>query len=387
MKHRLTDATVRKLDAPDRGNKIYYDTIVDGFGLRVTASGARSFILNYFVRSTRRERRITIGDIGTWSAVSAREHAKELKRDIDAGKDPLGKIEEERAAPTVSKLIDRYVDEHLGKKKPRSRIEDERLLPIIRDRLGIEKVSALTFADVDGLHRSVTKARGPFRANRVIALLSKMLSLSIKWGYRVDNPCRSVERNPEPKRTRYLSEKEIGRVMSALDAEMDQEGANIIRLLLLTGARSAEVLKMEWSQLDLTAGVWTKPHTLTKTAEEHRVPLSEEAVAVLSGIWRGAPAGKYVFGTFRPRKTFRHAWDRVRVAAGVPDVRPHDLRHSYASLLVNSGITLPVIGALLGHKTPATTQRYAHVNDGAMRAATKSVGKVIKMRGVSRRSR
>ena len=96
MKHRLTDSTVRSLDAPERGNKIYYDTLVDGFGLRVTHAGARSFVLNYFTRATRRERRITIGNTDTWSAVAARDHARELKRDIDAGKDPLGKIEEER---------------------------------------------------------------------------------------------------------------------------------------------------------------------------------------------------------------------------------------------------------------------------------------------------
>ena len=381
MKHRLTDSTVRSLDAPERGNKIYYDTLVDGFGLRVTHAGARSFVLNYFTRATRRERRITIGNTDTWSAVAARDHARELKRDIDAGKDPLGKIEEERAAPTVDKLIDRYVEEHLGKKKERSRIEDERLLPIIRDELGREKVADVTFTHVDALHRSLTKDRGPFRANRVIALLSKMLSLSIKWGYRSDNPCRSVERNPEPKRNRYLSDDEIQRIMSALDAEEDQEGGNIIRLLLLTGARSAEVLKMEWSQLDLDSGVWTKPHTLTKTAEEHRVPLSEEAVALLTALRAEAPQkARYVFGNFQPRKGFRHVWDRVRVTAGVPDVRPHDLRHSYASLLVNAGYGLPVIGALLGHKTPATTARYAHINDTAMREATKSVGKVIQMK-------
>jgi integrase len=355
MKHRLTDSTVRSLGAPEKGNKIYYDTLVDGFGLRVTHGGARSFILNYFTRATRRERRITLGDIDTWSAVKARDHARELKRDIDAGRDPLAAIEEERAAPTVDRLVDRYVGEHLPKKKERSRIEDERLLPIIRSELGREKVADVTFTHVDALHRSVTKSRGPFRANRVIALLSKMLSLSIKWGYRSDNPCRSIERNPEPKRNRYLNEGEIERVMQALHDEEDQEGANIIRLLLLTGARSAEVLKMEWGQLDLDAGVWTKPHTLTKTAEEHRVPLGDEAVALLHALRHEAPQkARYVFGIFQPRKGFRHAWDRVRVAAGVPDVRPHDLRHSYASLLVNQGVTLPVIGALLGHKTPAT---------------------------------
>ena len=98
MRHRLTDSTVRKLDSPEKGNRIYYDTLVDGFGLRVTANGARSFILNYRTKATRLERRYTIGDIDTWSAVKARDHARELKQGVDAGKDPLEEIEKERAA-------------------------------------------------------------------------------------------------------------------------------------------------------------------------------------------------------------------------------------------------------------------------------------------------
>ena len=370
MKHRITDTTARGFDVPEKGNKLYFDNMVPGFALRVTAAGSRSFVLNYRTRPDKRERRYTIGGIDDWAAATAREEARRLRREIDSGNDPLKEIEEEREAPTVDQLIARYVKEHLPRKRERSRIEDERLLPIIADYLGKEKVADITFTDVDRLHRSVTTKRGSFRANRVLALLSKMLSLSIKWHMRSDNPCRSVERNPEPKRNRYLSGEEIERVMQALDVEEDQEGANIIRLLLLTGARSAEVLKAEWSQFDLDAGVWTKPHTLTKTAEEHRVPLSDEAAGLLRSLPR---KGRYVFGVFQPRKGFRHVWDRVRVAAGVPDVRPHDLRHSYASLLVNAGHSLPVIGALLGHKTPATTQRYAHVNDTAMREATNVV--------------
>src|SRR5262245_56773006 len=117
MRHRLTDTTVRKLAAPEKGNKLYYDTIVDGFALRVTASGARSFVLNYFTRSTKRERRITIGSIEDWAAATARDRARELRTEIDSGKDPLKVIEDERAAPTVNDLVKRYEEEHLPKKR------------------------------------------------------------------------------------------------------------------------------------------------------------------------------------------------------------------------------------------------------------------------------
>src|SRR5262245_17469910 len=101
MRHRLTDTTIRRLDAPERGNRIYFDSILSGFGLRVTANDARSFILQYRARNDGRERRMTIGSIETWSATSARDRARKLKRQVDAGNDPLGDFEQERAAPTI----------------------------------------------------------------------------------------------------------------------------------------------------------------------------------------------------------------------------------------------------------------------------------------------
>ena len=124
--------------------------------------------------------------------------------------------------------------------------------------------------------------------------------------------------------------------MVALDQDEDQEGATILKLLLLTGARSAEMLKMEWSQLDLDGGVWTKPHTATKQKEEHIVPLGDEALTLLRCLPK---KGRYVFGTFQPRKNVRLIWERVRAAAGIEDVRIHDLRHTYASTARQSPVT------------------------------------------------
>ena len=248
-------------------------------------------------------------------------------------------------------------------------------------------MAAISYTDVDALHRKVTKDRGPFRANRVLALLSKMCALAIKWKYRPDNPCIGIERNYEPKRNRYLTDDELPRLIAALEADHDKQGVDIIRLLLLTGARSAEVLNATWDQFDLGKGVWTKPHTATKQEEEHRLPLNDEAVELLTRLRAAAsPKALYVFPSakspFKPRSAVRHTWDRIRKVTGLADVRPHDLRHSHASFLVNAGYSLPVIGAVLGHKTPSTTARYAHLADETLRDAVKSVGsKVIPMKG------
>jgi integrase len=380
MRYRLTDATVKKLAAPERGNKIYYDKITDGFGLRVTKNGARAFVLNYFTRADRREKRYTIGPIDTWPAVVARNEAKRLLREIDAGNDPLAKIEEERSAPTVADLVERYVAEHLPKKRPRSQLEDRRKFPLILPELGKLKVAAVTFSEVDALHRKLTRESGPIHANRTIALVSKMMALAIKWHWRADNPCRGLEKNPEHQHTRYLSAEELRRLMAALELEEDQQAADIIRLLLLTGARSGEALAAEWSQFDLAAGVWVKPHSLTKQKQAHRLPLSAEAIELLTRLYEKRGTSRWVFPSanpFKHRPSIRHAWDRLRVAAGLGDMRIHDLRHSHASLLVNAGYSLPVIGAVLGHRVPQTTQRYAHLNDESLRAAARSVGALV----------
>src|SRR5262245_66458856 len=108
MRHRLTDTTIRRLDAPEKGNRIYFDALLSGFGLRVTANDARSFVLQYRTRNDGRERRLTIGAIETWSTTSARDHARKLKRKIDAGKDQLGDLEKEREATTIDEMSSHF---------------------------------------------------------------------------------------------------------------------------------------------------------------------------------------------------------------------------------------------------------------------------------------
>jgi integrase len=372
---------VKQLPAPERGNRIYYDLVVHGFGARVTAAGARSFVLNYRTRATSRERRYTIGSFPLWTTARARKEAKCLKQEIDAGYDPLAFLEAEREAPTVEDLSARYVEEHMPRKGQRSQKEDERLLLIILDELKRDKVADVRFSEVDALHRKVTRERGPYRANRVLALLSKMFSLSIRWGWRLDNPCIGVERNQEHKRIRYLNHEELGRLTAALEAHGDQQAANVVRLLLMTGARSGEVLSATWGQFDLEAGIWTKPATTTKQRVEHRVPLSAPARTLLVKL-KSAFGKKATFvfpgpGGLEYRHDIRHAWDRICKEAKITGLRIHDLRHSYASFLASAGLSLPVIGALLGHREATTTQRYAHLLDDPLRQATERVGALV----------
>jgi integrase len=372
---KLTDKAVRALPAPTKGNVIAYDATVKGFGARVTAGGSRAFVLNYRRRSDGTERRYTIGAFPDWSVVAAREEAKRLKRDIDLGADPVGEHNAARAAPTVNDLADRFEAEHLPRLRPSSARDYKSVLTChVRPALGRRKVAAVAFADVDTLHRDVTKRSGLYRANRVIAIASKMFALAIRWGMRTNNPCKGIERNTEQQRRRYLSGAETERLFKALAAYRDQDAADYFRLLLLTGARAGETLAMRWQDVDVEAGTWTKPASTTKTKLNHSVPLSAPARQLLAARSR---TSEWVFpgrsGQHRSAG-IKYSWARICEAAKISGLRVHDLRHSFASQLASAGIGLHVIGGLLGHSEPKTTFRYAHLVDDALRAATERAG-------------
>jgi integrase len=286
----------------------------------------------------------------------------------------------------------------------------------IKPELGNQKVADVRHEDVEQLHRKITTRGAPTRANRVAALLSKMFALAIRWEMRADNPARGLERNSEEKRTRYLSGDELRRLTEALAVYENQTAANAIRLLLLTGARRGELLAARWDQFDLKEGVWTKPSSHTKQKREHRVPLSGPTRQLLAEMREAAErraAGadrapsRFLFPARRaPRPLVRDnvrgvarerqesdghmieikgLWRAICAQAGLSGIRVHDLRHSYASILASAGLSLPVIGALLGHTQPGTTSRYAHLFDDPLRAATERVGAIITGNGDGKR--
>ncbi|TIO26930.1 site-specific integrase [Mesorhizobium sp.] len=392
QKEKLTDAIVKGIEPPAKGNEISYDKDIKGFGVRVTAAGAKSFILNYRTRSGL-ERRYTIGSFSDWKCAAARTEATELKRRIDMGFDPMGEVAAAREAKTVADLCDRFEKDHLTKKRDSTARDYKALiknhiLPALKNK----KVAEVEFTDIDGLHRKISK-HAPYLANRTVAVLSKMFGLAIKWKWRTDNPAKGIERNDEQKRHRYLSPAELAKLTEALTALEDQQAANIFRLLLLTGSRRGEVQAAKWEQFDLAAGVWTKPGSTTKQKTMHRVPLSAPARLLLTQLREKAkPDAVYVFpgrGADH-RVEIKNEWREVCIAAGIvvteisgekvlvkPSARIHDLRHTYASVLASAGLSLPIIGALLGHSQPATTARYSHLMDDPLRQATERAGSIV----------
>lgn len=383
----LKDALVKNLEAPSKGNKITYCSTVKGFGVRVTAAGNKSFVLNYTVAG--RERRYTIGQYPAWSVAAARTEAKGLRKEIDQGIDPLDERNSRREAPTMQRLWEEYETLHLPTKAVRSQADDRSMWSkYILPQLGkMTKVEDVTARDVDSLHGKI-KAVTPVRANRVVEVLRKAFNLAIRWKWRSDNPCNGVAWAFEPERERFLSKAELKKLAQALDKHPDQRGCDAIRLLILTGARSGEVLKSTWDMFDLGEGIWTKPSHHTKQRRTHRVPLSGPVITLLRLMNTEATItengqtklrSQFLFPNSegKPLQDIKRTWHEVRDSAKFSDVRLHDLRHTYASILASAGQSLPVIGALLGHTQTQTTMRYAHLYDGPLRLATDAVATAL----------
>lgn len=198
-----------------------------------------------------------------------------------------------------------------------------------------------------------------------------MFSLAVRWGWRPDNPAKGVEKYHEDKRTRWLSEEELRALTTALAGHPNQIAADAIRLQLLTGARIGEVLTATWADFDLERGVWTKPSHHTKQKRTEHLPLSSAAIDLLGSIQARSTTEHLFPGKIpgQPLRELKRFWAQVFEAAGLSDYRIHDNRHTHASHLVSSGLSLTIVGRLLGHTNPTTTHRYAHLADAPLREA------------------
>jgi integrase len=384
--------TKRAVDALTPGT-LLWDRELPRFGVKVTATGARVYVVQY--RIGRRLRRYTIGRHGApWTPDLARKEALQLLALVASGIDPAAAKLAGRTAPTVRELAERVLREHLVKRRPATKIEYDRLLRLhILPALGSLAVADVTRADVAKLHHQLRAT--PMQANRTVAVLSKMMNLAERWGLRADstNPCRHVERNRERRRERFLSTEEIGRVGRVLDlaargpltlparrkkapaltVTLSPYALAAVALLLLTGARRGEILALTWAQVELERGLLRLPESKTGPRVIH---LNAAALAILERLPRVAGNPHVIVGDRRGAHlvNLTKTWHVLRRAAQLAGVRLHDLRHTHASVGAAAGLGLPLIGALLGHTQAATTQRYAHLAADPVRAASELVG-------------
>ncbi|MEH6526538.1 MAG: tyrosine-type recombinase/integrase [Sneathiella sp.] len=359
------------LPQPGEKDIMLWDEEIKGFGIRIKPTGVKSYLVQY--RNDGRSRRLTLGKHGTITAEEARQLAKEHLGDVAKGNDPAEEKLQKRKAPTFAQLAEDYMERHAKpNKRPASIKTDQATIDkILLPKLANRKVREIRQRDIEQVILRLQKT--PYRANRVRALLSKLFSLAESWGWCDKNPVRGVQKFPEHKRDRWLSEDELKRLALVLEHHPNKRAVTIVRLLILTGARRGELMKAKWEDFDLQRGVWSKPAHTTKQKRTEHVPLSEDALIILKDWLNDAPSKmSYIFPgdtSDQPITDIKHFWEGVREAADLADVRIHDLRHTFASHLVSSGVSLPIVGRLLGHTQPQTTQRYAHLADDPLREA------------------
>ncbi len=301
--------------------------------------------------------------------------------DAAACKDPLDGREQSNAE-TFARLAERYLNEHASlKKKPASVVEDRRMIErVLLPKLGQTKIVDITFQDVARIHGALSST--PYKANRVVSLVSKMFSLAEKWGLRErgSNPCVGIEKFREEKRERFLTTVELnnlGKILSHSAAhEIHPSSVMIIRLLLMTGARRGEVEKLRWDEVDLERRVLLKRDSKTGRRE---IKLSVPAAELLSD-WPKHGRSEFVFPAARGTRHYQGLtknWLKVRGLADLDGVRIHDLRHTFASITVSSGASLEIVGKLLGHTSPSTTARYAHLSDDPVAKALQRTNEIL----------
>ena len=341
---------------------LVFDSKITGFMIEVR----QSCITFYLKWKDRRgcTRSLKIGRHGTDITLEqARKRAAELRSTIALGGDPHADRQAAKSALTVAEFVEqRFLPHQKARKK--SWHEDVKLLnKRILPAWGGKLLADITTSDVQRMHDGVvTEGRTPATANRHLCTIKRMLSLALLWGEIGKDPARPVRLHRENgQRSRYLTDAEIVGLVAALDADPDWVGVSVIRLLLLTGARAGEALGARWEHIDLERAIWTLPNP--KGGRVAHKPLGTAAVALLRSQTRvlGNP---FVLPGDRPgdhRYSLGWTWARVCKRAGIEGCRVHDLRHTFASLLVSRGVSLFTVQRLLNHSTPSMTQRYSHL--------------------------
>ena len=364
---KITKKFVDALEPNPDDDYILWDTELRGFGVRVWPSGKKVYILKYRNKDDL-QRKYTLGAHGALTPEQARNLAQQFSADIIKGIDPAALKSEYRDGLTIKDLCERFIADYSSKRHKQSTHHNYRanINKWILPRIGHMKIDAVQRKDMVALHDAISK-EGPQVANRINAIASKMFNLAEAWGLRNDhtNPCRHVEKNPTTKRERFLSDTEMQTLARVLDDAMMTQTEMLstihaIRLLLNTGCRLREILDLKWEYVDLANQCFKFPDSKTgakRTYFSHTVREILESIPRIEGnpyVIVGQVEGKQLQNLEKP-------WRRIRKLANIEDVRIHDLRHTFASVGVANGLTLPMIGALLGHSQAKTTSRYAHL--------------------------
>ena len=418
---RLTERVVKDFVA-DGKDHTYWDSIVSGFGVRVRPSGSKSFIVYFRIGEGRSgtQKKVTLGACSKMQVEAARKAALSLISKVNLGEDPTAKpkgVEDEEVnGITIAELCAEWLEDDGKRSRMRGKrygelrdpknvaLDRGRILRHIDPLIGKIRVIDLTPKNIRKMRDNIASGKTAVRvktkkhglaivkggegtAARTVRILSTILSYAIREEIIDKNPATMLAKTPINYRERYLSQDELNRLHVALNEEESEHGhkhgITVIRLLLMTGCRKSEIEKLQWSEIDLERGFFyfRKSKTGAKV-----IPMAKPARDILREYPR-EPGSEYVFaankdristkGGDRPYVGTPGIWLKIRKRAGITDVRLHDLRHTFASMAAAKGLSLPMIGALLGHSQPSTTARYAHLANQSLQDASELVSAAL----------
>ncbi len=393
---KLTKRTVDAAKAKDTEYFVWDDDLA-GFGLRVFPSGKKSYVVQY--RQHRRTRRMAIGPHGVFTPDEARKEAKGILGEVARGGDPAEVKARARDDMTVSELCDKYLAEGCGHKKASTIATDEgQIERHVKPLLGTLLVRNVTRHDVEKFMQSIangktradkkTKKRGRAivrggdgTARRTVSMLGGIFTFASKsLLLRSDNPVHGVKKSKDKKRSRFLNQVEFKQLGEALvRAENENVNPNAIaaiKLLILTGCRKSEILTLKWQYVDFDNKVLRLPDSKTN---EKTIPVGKPALEILRNLDR-IEGNEYVLPGATddgPYVGLQKEWERIRKWADIEDVRIHDLRRSFGSTAASNRESLIVIGKILGHADPKTTQIYAHLMDDPLQTAVEDTSSLI----------
>jgi len=381
---KFTKAAIEKRPAPMTGVDMEWDATLPGFGLKIPASGRKTFVVRYRTHAGV-QRKQTIGRADVLTPDEARELARAALAAVAKGGDPLVDRKQPEGLPTMLQLKERYMAEHaVPHKKARSVSEDTRawelhILPVLAPRT----VASITKADVLKLHAKMKAT--PAVANYVVAVLGKAFTLAEEWEWRAQasNPCHLFKKYKIKGRKLTLTAEQMGALdaaCTALVAEGGPEGiratdAALVRLWMITGGRNSEWRLAKRAWVDRPAGALRLPDSKTG---ERIIPLPAAALAIIDGL---PPEGEWLFpgpSLEHPLKNPYGIWRRVCERAGVPhEATPHTLRHTVGTLGHHAGLSQKQIADQLGHANLSTTAIYLHGVPAEQAAAAEKIAAAV----------
>ena len=379
-KENLTQSFVDKLlPDPDKSKCDYFDTKQSGFLLKILSSGRKSYYIRY--RNQRgKQVEIKIADDNVTKLNEARELAIKYLAQIAMGEDPFSTKADLKKVPTLYDFITNSYLPYVKTYKRSWETDVSLIKNHIMPNFGKQYMDEVSKRDIIQFISKHSLTHKPGSVNRVIIMMRYIFNLSIRWetvGI-TKNPTAGIPLLEENnKKERFLSAEEARALVEQLKSSDNKMLQYIIPMLILTGARKNEVLKAKWEDFNVEQRLWRIP--VSKSGKARHVPISDGVQYLLEGVPRHVDCG-YVFAnpkTLMPYVSIFASWNTARKAVGLADVRIHDLRHSFASFLVNSGRSIYEVQRILGHTQIKTTQRYAHLSQDSLLAAANEISKAI----------